>query len=419
MSEPTLGIADAAWTVSGQDVSSAPVSLDAGQQQIVDAAVLRDAKLEFRDAGPPDDAASDPDLSLDSASLQDSTPDHGGVAPDMAPPAEPEYQAIVFDVEAAVLSAALGQPADCRQYDYLGGRQFEGTGDCHIQGIARTRDALITSCQDFGRDTGFLQLYGDGPEDYGRQSAHSPEWTSLYNRLHSHPVVGQGLPGTNLVPVVSSDDRATAARVDVRDGSVPICTFEHRPLPGFRSGDLHLGAGALTVHNERVHLLTCSWNCDSFFVYELDLNAENCAPTIISQSELRIHPRLLEDGGAGDRIWGSYNAISSFRDAEGNVYLLASHTEWLDTWVLTGFGGADIRFRKVAKYRWGRNPARHGGNGTFWEGMSIERPRPGVMRIWAAPHDYGRADCGNNRSCMRAAYSCDVLLRQAPEGGGG
>jgi len=78
--------------------------------------------------------------------------------------------------------------------------------------------------------------------------------------------------------------------------------------------------------------------------------------------------------------------------------------------MMTEFGTAATRFRKIAKHRWGRNPAAHGGRGIFYEGMSIERLDPLTMRVWAAPHDYGRDNCGSNRVCMRAIYSCDIDL---------
>ena len=79
--------------------------------------------------------------------------------------------------------------------------------------------------------------------------------------------------------------------------------------------------------------------------------------------------------------------------------------------LMTRFGDPAMTLRKVAKHRWGRNPAAHAGRGLFYEGMSIERRDALTMRIWAAPHDYGRDGCGPDRACVRALYSCDIDLR--------
>ena len=79
--------------------------------------------------------------------------------------------------------------------------------------------------------------------------------------------------------------------------------------------------------------------------------------------------------------------------------------------LMTRFGDPAMTLRKVAKHRWGRNPAAHAGRGLFYEGMSIERRDALTMRIWAAPHDYGRDGCGPDRACERALYSCDIDLR--------
>jgi len=184
------------------------------------------------------------------------------------------------------------------------------------------------------------------------------------------------------------------------------CAFDHDPKD---RRDLHLGTAALLPLGESVYLLSCSWDCDHFFVYRLGALEGDCAPTLVSEVHVAQDPDVRTDGGAGDDAWGPYNAFAAFLGNAGEVYLVASQHHWLDTWRLDGLGSAEMGLVKLASSRW-EAPDEWEEEGLFLEGMAVVPSTSSAVTIWAAPHDYGREGCGSERVCTRAIYRCDKVL---------
>jgi len=289
--------------------------------------------------------------------------------------------------------------------------------DCHTQGVTVIGSQVVTSCQDDSGNVARLHVYE-------RASFCRPPPTailSLRTGALDHPVAGTGVDhyeygddGTEAAhtyyyPVVTTDvaDKNRSAMVDIVDTaqSSVVCSFAHTG----RSGDRTLGAASLVVAEGVTYLATCGWDCDDFYIYQLDLSSPSCGAQLRGSFDLKNRSSLRVDAGAGDENWGLYNGIALFVSG-GDVFMIGTHHRFMDTWRIQGFGGASngVFFRKLAKLKW---DATWSGDGQpyFKQSLGIEQVTTTRLAIWLSPHDYNQyGGCGGG-TCTRI-YRCEREL---------
>ena len=327
------------------------------------------------------------------------------------------YDSPVLDVTEAEIAEGFSRTVQCTRYNYVGGSDVVGSGSCHMQGISRFLGRTMTSCQDDNDDQGHLQLYPNPIyyyDAYGTQYEPTRISPTSMQGNRDHPAVGQALSPISkdldevLVPVVASSSKGTQAVVELRNGlGARECSFVHDAPTGSNE---HLGAVALHSVKGDVYMAACNWDCDRLYIYELDPEASDCAPNLLSDSPVESDSSLREPiAGSSDKNWASYNSLSIFRNELGAIYMLAGHDGWLDTWRIDQPTSAQPTFHKVAKAKWGNNQAGHWWKDMLFEGMTLERVDSNSVDLWMAPHDYDTGGC-DGRECTRAIYRCRLDL---------
>jgi len=346
----------------------------------------------------------------------------------------PRYDA-TFDAVAAALNqnvdnGELAKLSDIRALDISNDLLHRG----HSQGIAVGRGRLITSVQEKWLNkyySGHVQIYefpvsdGMSPSKEFKTADHTPDKTNW-----SHAVIEQGVLGKDVVnhqgilfpdeigmlcPLTHGSmsdelrdpphDGSPTDLVD-RDGN-RISTYWLR-----RSGDLgdiahadekraELGAPALIVFNNRLYLLAVRHSF--IYVYELHwFGGANAGAHVVWQQLVAINTHnesVTTQGPSGEfKNFPNYDAANLLLTDEGNVFLLGSHEEWLDTWHLGQLNPPkpqEPTLTKVAvmAQNWSGKLSK---NDLFGEGCAIAR-MPGAARktvgFWALPHDYRHSNC--------------------------
>ncbi|MEQ1506988.1 MAG: hypothetical protein ABMB14_32470 [Myxococcota bacterium] len=328
------------------------------------------------------------------------------------------YDSVVLDVSAGAVATTMATVPKCTAWSEVGGATITASGACHTQGIARYEDRTVTSCQDTDADQGILNFLFLPVDDYAQPGAWAEPLTERPADLvgdHDHAAVGQALATLDgktegvLIPVVASSTPETAARVTLFDGvGGSVCAFDHQAAT---EDDQHLGAVALFSVADQVFMAACSWDCDWLYVYQLDPSREDCAPTQLSANAVACDDGLRTpspDMKDPDANWGAYNSLAVFQvesQSPTDVYLVAGHHGWLDTWQVIGATGTGPRFEKVAKAAWGLAPGEpFFGREMLYEGMTIQQVDADSIDVWTNPHDVGA--CGGGRECARALYQC-------------
>jgi hypothetical protein len=288
---------------------------------------------------------------------------------------------------------------------------------CHTQAISVSRREIAVSCQGTGREQrGRLQSF-----DRAVLDAPAGLTTLHPGGVGNHPAIGNGVTlrkidsrgrsGTamDVFPVVNGgtgSHTADPTLVEVRRTGTHqrICGFKHTYHDGY--GRRSLGAASLVAVNGQAYLAACGWNCDDFYLYHLaDPSHPSCAPRLMSRLRARgqrSDTARVVDAGAGDRNWGFYNGVALLTNRNDELFMVGTHTTFLDTWQIQNYTSASPRYRKLAKFRW-EGTWRVDGKPYFKQGLSTEFLSARRFAIWLSPHDY--RSCGSAK-CLRV-YRCE------------
>ncbi len=297
------------------------------------------------------------------------------------------------------------------------------------------RGRIITSVQEKRAPgnkyfSGHLQIYSTpvlddmSPMIEFKTADHTPKKTKW-----SHAVVGQGVLGKDVIDnngIVYPDelgmmcplthgcmgdlrdpphDGAPTDLID-RDGN-RLSTFWQRRtghetnVALMSDGRPELQVPAVIVY--RGHLYLVALRHQFLYVYKLHwIGAANADAACVWQRIVALDtsdPDQVDTvKPSGKRVeFPNYEAINLLLTDAGDVFMLASHRRWLDTWHIGVLNspGVKPRLTKVAimEQDW---PGELSKNDLFGQGCAIAR-MPGDARdtvgFWALPHDYRHSNC--------------------------
>ncbi len=363
---------------------------------------------------------------------------------------EMPFRTIRYDVTEAQVAAAFDTHDDLMHWDKVGVHSSKwgphhGTR-CHTQGISVLDGTVVTSCMTHNTNAdkreGFLQYYRLGGKSLGSfadgaRSAAS-DMVDVYGQPTPHAAVGQGATGVSVldydgtmdtefdkrfvVPVVSekSGGDNVPAVVDLRDqNGVVRYTFEHQP----HSSDPQKGLAAVSLlempldGEPTLYLVAISKTY--VYVYVLHFGKTRGGKWFWGhQRWFAAKATDMVQGGTGwppaSDFQTAYQSIVWFRGKGHQLYMLAGHDEWLDTYkVITPTSAAlnddpsllPIMLDKIAvqKIQFSGD-----GKGIFYEGMSLAKVGERGVRLWLAPKDYKNTKCSTGTS---ADTKCTQIWR--------